>query len=414
MKKSALIFLLGMLAGAAVTAQPLTPGIWKFSLKRMDGNLIVFTAEVQNQGGKPLLTIMNGSERLTVPDITVKGDSIRIVMPVFESRFEGRIKDNSHLAGSWIKGSANNDIVIPFEAEAQQPVRFASDQGRARFDISGRWAVKFFSGRSVKPAVAEFKQIGNHLNGTFLTPTGDDRYLEGIVTGDSLKLSTFDGGHAYLFTARITSDTTIAGGMHFASAAGRERWSAVKDANASYSDTLAASYVRPGQDRLHFAFPDLDGKKVSIRDSRFRDKVVIIQIMGSWCPNCMDETAFLSEYYNANKKRGVEVIALAYEYSTDFQRSQKNLRKFQQRFQVHYPMLITGVKVGDSLRTEKTLPEITPIRSFPTTILIGRDGKIKKIDAGFMGPGTGEHYEAYRKKFMDTVDRLLRKEPLEG
>jgi len=123
----------------------------------------------------------------------------------------------------------------------------------------------------------------------------------------------------------------------------------------------------------------------------------------------MDETAFLSDYYLKNKNRGIEMIGLAYEYSTDFHRSQKSLRKFQKQFNVQYPMLITGIRVGDSLRTEKTLPELTPIRMFPTTIFIGRDGKVKKIDNHFNGPGTGAHYEEFKKEFNATVDELLSK-----
>ena len=124
---------------------------------------------------------------------------------------------------------------------------------------------------------------------------------------------------------------------------------------------------------MDFVFSDIDGNKVSINDVRFRNKVVIIQIMGSWCPNCLDETKFLSDYYDKNGSRGVEIVSLAYEYSTDFQRSQKSVRKFQQLFNVKYPMLITGVAVGDSLRTEKTLPQLTPIKAFPTTIFLGKD-----------------------------------------
>ncbi len=138
---------------------------------------------------------------------------------------------------------------------------------------------------------------------------------------------------------------------------------------------------------------------VSISDDRFRNKVVIIQIMGSWCPNCMDETAFLSEYYKANKERGIEMVALAYEYSTDFSRSQKSLRKFQQRFNITYPMLITGVRTIDSLRTEKTLPEITRIKMFPTTLFIGRDGKVKKHIPVLMAPPQAPIMKPLRRNF---------------
>ena len=146
---------------------------------------------------------------------------------------------------------------------------------------------------------------------------------------------------------------------------------------------------------------------VSINDARFKNKVVIIQIMGSWCPNCMDETQFLSDYYNKNKGRGVEVIALAYEYTTDKDRSTRSLRKFQQRFNVQYPMLNTGVTVGDSLRTEKTLPQITDIKMFPTSLVLDKTGKVRSIDTGFNGPGTGEHYTEYKSEFESLVGKLL-------
>jgi thiol-disulfide isomerase/thioredoxin len=172
--------------------------------------------------------------------------------------------------------------------------------------------------------------------------------------------------------------------------------------------SLSAMQLRPGEDRIGLRFPDLDGQMVSLSDPRFAGKVVVIQIMGSWCPNCMDETAFLSDYYQKNKSRGVEMIALAYEYSTDFQRASKSLRKFQQRFNVQYPMLITGITSADSLKTEKTLPQLTPIKAFPTTIFIGKDGKVKKIHSGFEGPGAGARHDLFKEEFEKTITSLLK------
>jgi peroxiredoxin len=180
-----------------------------------------------------------------------------------------------------------------------------------------------------------------------------------------------------------------------------------KDPNASLPD-VAAMYVKDGEEKLNFRFMDLNKKFVSINDPKFKNKVVIIQIMGSWCPNCMDETAFLSDFYNKNKQRGVEVIGLAYEYSTDFERSRKSIQKFKDRFNVKYTLLNTGVTVSDTLRTEKTLPQLTTIKSFPSTIFIDKKGRVAKIHTGFEGPGTGVHYEELKKEFAATVDRLLR------
>ena len=130
--------------------------------------------------------------------------------------------------------------------------------------------------------------------------------------------------------------------------------------------------------------------------------------MGSWCPNCLDETKFLNEYYIKNKKRGIEVVALGYEYSTDYERSRIGLEKFRKLYNVQYPMLVTGVWLNDSLRTEKTLSQITPIKVFPTTIFIGKDGNVKEIHTGFVGPGAGKHHEIFKKEFYATIDELLK------
>jgi peroxiredoxin len=170
---------------------------------------------------------------------------------------------------------------------------------------------------------------------------------------------------------------------------------------------IAAMYVKKGDGKLNFTFRDLANRKVSINDLKFRNKVVVLQIMGSWCPNCMDETAFLSDYYRKNRQRGIEIIGLAYEYSTDAERSRKSIQKFNDRFNVQYTLLNTGVTVSDSLRTEKTLPELTTIKSFPTTIFLNKQGRVAKIHAGFSGPGTGIHYTEWKNEFEKTIDDLL-------
>ena len=72
-----------------------------------------------------------------------------------------------------------------------------------------------------RKALAEFEQTGDKLTGSFITPSGDYRFLEGIVTGDSLKLSTFDGSHAYTFYAKIASAQKITGGVYLAGYSGK-------------------------------------------------------------------------------------------------------------------------------------------------------------------------------------------------
>jgi hypothetical protein len=121
----------------------------------------------------------------------------------------------------------------------------------------------------------------------------------------------------------------------------------------------------------------------------------------------MDETKFLSDYYDENHQRGVEIIGLSYERTTDFIESQKALQPFKKRFNVKYPILITGVTVSDSLRAEKTLPQLESINAFPTTIFVDKKGNISKIESGFNGPATGEHYTEFKKEFNKIIDELL-------
>lgn len=376
-------------------------------MQRKDSNNIVFNFELEMQNKQPVLYVINAAERIKVDSIRVVNDSAFVKMPVFESSFKVALKQNKW-EGIWIKGTAGAEQMMPFYAE-RKATRFDVSNITTSINISGRWAVNFASDKSsTAMSIAEFKQTGNQLTGTFLTPTGDYRFQQGVVDGNQLKLSGFDGGHAYLFTADITNANTITNGKFYSGPRYAEDWSAIKNAKATVKQDVAAMFVKPGEERLNFTFKDIDSRQVSINDERFKNKVVIVQLMGSWCPNCMDETAFLSDFYNKNKQRGIEIVALAYEYTTDFNRSQQSIRKFQQRFNVQYPILITGVTVGDTLRTEKTLPQVTKIRVFPSSIILDKKGKIRKLDTGFYGPGTGEHYEAYKEDFYKTIDELLK------
>ncbi len=227
----------------------------------------------------------------------------------------------------------------------------------------------FFTNKGKKTStfVAEFKQHGSQVTGTFLDPTGDFRFLQGVVSGDSLKLSTFDGANAYLLIAKVDNKNKISGGKFYSGATGTEDWSAVRNENAKPANGFDETKLKPGAGKLDFTFRDSKtGKPVSINDKRFKGKVVVVQILGSWCPNCMDETRFLSDYYNKNHDRGFWVIGLAYERTTDFKSSQKALMPFEKRLNIQYPVLITGVTSSDTLKTEKTLPQLEKIKAFPT------------------------------------------------
>lgn len=386
----------------------LTEGSWRAIVIRNDKVEVVFNMEVKQTGDETQVSIKNNTEYIPVSGYRKKGDSVFFEMPVFESAFRAIIQPDGSLSGTWTKGTSGKTQHWPFRAWPGRANRFPITK-KPLFNISGRWEIAIKRpNKTFRPALAEWIQKGNTLTGTILTPSGDYRFLEGVVNGDSLQLSVFDGAHAYVFTAHIKTAHQIENGFFYSGIAGVEEWTAKKNKNFTLPDVGNAPEMKEGFSHLDFRFMDLDSVAVSMKDERFTNKVVIVQLMGSWCPNCMDETNFLSNYYNTNKPQDLEIVAIAYENSTDFKRSQASVRKFQQRFGVKYPMLISGVSVADSLKTEKTLPQLTSIKVFPTIIYIGKDGTVRKFHAGFYGPGSGVHLEAFKKEFYLTIDELLK------
>ncbi|MEP7318891.1 MAG: TlpA disulfide reductase family protein [Panacibacter sp.] len=405
MKQRILIFIYLLLA---VGAGAQVKNNWLVVLDRKDGKQVVFQLQRKQEAGKTILYVVNATEKIKITDVEETGDSIFFSMPAFESSFRVKVLPGGNLSGTYIKGTATAIQYWKLFATSNTTERFAANLGNAKNNISGKWDVTITRANgTTRKAVAEFEQKGNKLTGTFLTPSADYRYLDGIVTGDSLKLSTFDGDHVQLFEAGIGDANTISGGVFYNGYSGKETWIAERNENISLPEANEPTALREGESTLNFTFKDLAGKPVSINDEKFKNKVVIIQLMGSWCANCLDETKFLADYYRNNHTRGVEIIALAYELTTDVARSKTSVGKFQKLYDVQYPMLITGAAAGDDKKTEKTLPQLTTIKSFPTTLFIDKKGTVREIQTSFYGPGTGEYYTAYKKKFYETVDGLL-------
>ena len=398
-----------LFAVKAVAAQPLIKqGIWRATLSRPDGVEIAFNFEAQLRNGRQVLYVMNAGERLLADSIQQKGDSLYIQMPFFASGFAARLKGPHIITGTYLKKYADSVQAMPFTAVYGVKYRYAAGL-KPLYNVSGRWAVNFGTEKNdASMAVGEFMQQPNGtVTGTFLTPYGDYRYLQGIVTADTLKLSAFDGGHALVFIAQLKDADHINTAYLYSGKSGTEEWQATRDENAALPDENTFTKLRSGESRLNFSFPSTEGKMISINDAAYNNKVVVVQLLGSWCPNCMDETAFLSDYYRKNHSRGFEVIGLAYERTGNFEASKKALQPFIKRFSLPYPVLITGVAVSDSLKTEKTLPQVESIRAFPTYFVIDKKGVVRNIHSGFNGPGTGTHYAQFKQEFEQLINELL-------
>ena len=378
----------------------LSVGTWRATLD-IQGQILPFLFELEGNAVTGYEAyIRNGEERILLDSIVLLGDSVHLPMPVFDTEINARITGNQWI-GHWRKNYEAN-YLVPFVATYGDDHRFAEITTSNPAALGGRWSVDFAD--DSLQAVGEFQQEGSYLTGSFLTSTGDYRYLEGSVEGNQLRLSAFDGEHAFLFHATLQEDGTLQGdfwsGQHY-----HTTWVAKRDEDAALADANQLTYLKEGYDRLNFTFPDLDGEPVSLDDPQYQNKVVVLQLFGTWCPNCLDETRFLTEWYDNNHDRGVEVIGLAYEQKDDFDYAARRVQKLVSKLDVNYDFLIAGT--ADKEAASRTLPMLNRVMSFPTTITIGRDGQVENIHTGFSGPGTGEHYEKFVDEFNTRMDELL-------
>ncbi|MEL6590000.1 MAG: TlpA disulfide reductase family protein, partial [Bacteroidota bacterium] len=181
----------------------------------------------------------------------------------------------------------------------------------------------------------------------------------------------------------------------------------VRNAEAALRSPEELTYLKDGYNKLSFSFPDLEGTPVSLDDTRFDDKVVVIQIMGSWCPNCLDETKLYKEWYDRYHDQGLEIVALAFERSRgDLSLAQRNVKRLVDKLGLEYPFLIAATENNKAGASAK-LPMLNAIISYPTSIFLDRQGNIRRIHTGFNGPGTGEVYLRYREEYEAFLEKLL-------
>ncbi len=390
-----------------ITAQQFLPeGTWRVALTLQNQEL-PFLLETKLEKGKQLAYIRNGEERLLLDEFLQVGDSITVTLHVFDAILRGKVENGNTWKGYWIKLDAKKPYFIPFIATLGEKERFIMDKNTdSPTQFAGKWDVVFKdSGGMSYNAVGVFKQKKDKLTGTFLTTTGDYRYLEGVVAGKTFRLSTFDGNHAFLFQATAENEN-VCKGQFWAGKGGYETFTASRNEKAHLPDANALTYLKDGYDRLTFSFPNLEKKMVALEDDRYKGKVVIIQLLGSWCPNCMDETSFLAPYYQKNNKYGLEVIGLAYERTPDFEQAKVRLEKLKKRYNIDYELLVAGI--NDKTEAGKTLPALNAVLAFPTTIFIDKQGKVRRIHTGFTGAGTGNYYEKFKEDFRDFVNQLLK------
>lgn len=398
---AALSFLLFLAAGSLQSQQTLKDisGKWRGEFFLGENLVVPFNFEIDAKG---VVYLLNAEERFKTSPVVIHGDSLIIPLDQFDNELAFVLQKN--VMSGVLRKQDHRTVLLPATAEKGKTYRFKDHKNVKAERIEGSYSVEitFQSGKTER-SVAVFKQNGKQLTGTFLKESGDSRYLQGIVEGNKFYLSSFIGSTPGYYTGEVNTDGTIEGeqiGTRI-----RNQFRGKRDSYAALPDPYKNLNAGERKKLRPFSFPDIDGKMISLSDSKYQNKVVIIPITGTWCPNCIDEAIFLSPWYMKNKDRGVEIITIHYERQTDTAFSRKVMRRFRERFDIQYDQVFGGLSNSDTVRKTLGLPEF---KVYPTTLYIDKKGNIARVHSGYSGPATGKFYDEFLKEFNEEIDKLLK------
>ena len=375
---------------------PSPAGPWRAVLD-LEGGTLGFGLDIEGDGGSWRGRLCNGRQCQPLSGVSLRGDSLTLEMADYAATISARLAGDS-LTGTYRNAGNRGPRIIPFRAARG---RWPVTRGPAA--LVGRWDASFFSDFGTSPRVFEFRNGSQGLEGTMISNTGDYGHFAGEVKGDSFALTHFDGSFVYLLTGALHGDTLR--GVFHAGLRTQTSWIAIRSTGAPHLKSPTEITTADTSAPFRFAFPDLQGRMVTQDDPRFRGKVVVIDIFGTWCPTCHDAAPGLVRLYRKYHARGLEIVGLAYEVTGDSAIDGRQVRRYRDKFGIPFPLLLAGVNDTDA--AAETLPQLHGFTSFPTTVFLGRDGRVRQVRAGFYGPATGAQHERLLQEMDREVERLL-------
>ncbi|MSO84213.1 MAG: redoxin domain-containing protein [Acidobacteria bacterium] len=388
----------GLVIGTLVAGCALEPagpaGLWDATVV-VGGDAIPFRFEIATNGAQPTGAFFDGDLRVRSTTGRFEHGRLTLAFDSFGSRLEATLKDGQ-LEGQYDRGTRG--AAYPFRA--QRAVTRPAVQAPS---IAGLWTIPVTD--STHEAAWRFvvRQSGADVSASILRLDGDTGTLSGSYRDGHFVLSHFAGVGPELVDVTIAPDGTL----RILQNTKITRTAVRADdprAVALPGPTDPANYTRVKNpaEPLAFSFPDLDGRLVSNTDSRFHGKVVIVSIMGSWCPNCHDEAPLLVELDRAYRARGLEIVALAFEEAAQLTNPAR-LRAFMARYGIQYTVLLAG----EPVQLNEKVPQGENLYAFPTSFILGRDGRARFTHVGFSSLSTGVFHADIRRAVVSQIEGLL-------
>lgn len=403
---STLVLLMLLALSCNRVKNPLTDGP-HLGIIQLDnsGNIDVpFNIVVSTHSGKTTLTIRNADELITVDEVEIRNDSLHAKLPVFTSELIFSITNDSLKGYYYPKGVANG-VRYNFYALTGETDRFPWHTEPPAHNITGRWWFIENPGTEEETKmIAELKQNGSTVVGTILSTTGDYRYLEGKVAGSKFYFSKNDGAQTIIVKGDIANDSTMNNGIISGSPRWVAQWIATRDESAALPESHEIVRVKKGHSKFEFAGVNLKGETIKSTDSTYRGKVIAVLAGGSWCPNCLDECRYYKELHNKYKDSGFEVVSLCFEDKT-FEAAKPKIERFAKSIGANFQSLYVAPR-GRTQRDSVLYP-IEGQMAYPTSLILDKNGAIRRVETGFSGQGTGEHFNKFAQETEALIVKLL-------
>ncbi|HZS07389.1 MAG TPA: TlpA disulfide reductase family protein [Blastocatellia bacterium] len=406
------IALFGLIAFPSCNRQPADiNGRWQgvIFLSENEGDELPFRIELKKEDDQVTGSLVNGDERITSTGGSWDGRNLKLRFDFYDGELTAGLV-RREMIGEFKRQWGKQTLTRRLKFWRETPNMNPPDQSGK--NVSGEWLMRVGEGADEKVWRASFRQTGSDVTGTIIPVSGDWGVMTGSFYDGKLMLSRFDGINARTFKAVLNDAGALEGAVDFGLPTNRTRKVVAEKVGEANSNSTSAppdpnsvTKVKNPAEPFRFSFPDLEGRVVSSTDERFKNKVVIATITGSWCPNCHDEAVVLNDLYDRYHSQGLEIVAFGFEYTGDAARDREQLKTFVKRHGTKYPVLLAGSTAEGEV--EQKLPQLTGFGAYPTTIYIGRDGRVRKIHTGFEGPATGERFTRLKSEMDETVKELL-------
>jgi thiol-disulfide isomerase/thioredoxin len=344
--------------------------------------------------------IVNGAERIPIEIKWGKDSTFKSSLPLFNTYFEGK-KEKGILTGNWVDPTRTGDYRIPFQIMNS---KFRNREFDAKVHVPVHLKYKIVFEDDTVPAILDMAAMREEsvVYGTVLTETGDYRYLQGEpFENNRFYLSAFDGTHLFYLAAQLV-DNKIEGvfmsGKHYVA-----KFKGEADDTFELRKADELTWMKNPKDVLKLKLNSDVKTERSFGEKDWKGKVTLVQIMGTWCPNCTDESRFVKSMYEKYHAQGLEVVPVAFERGTDKQVAFTRINSQAKQMALPYPVYLGIGADSPQKAAALVFEQLNHVMSFPTLILIGKDGKVKKVWTGFYGPGTGVHYTEHTKEIENSL-----------